>query len=126
MPKQYVVGIDIGGQTSKLGVVDARGDVLSQTVIRTDTFGRDADAYIAALAEAVKSCIMQASLTPEDIRGIGVGAPNGNYYTGEVEIDGRIYTYEGDSLEELREDFEDIIDSVIAFDDMDDEMEDED
>ena len=84
MPKQYVVGIDIGGQTSKLGVVDARGDVLSQTVIRTDTFGRDADAYIAALAEAVKSCIMQASLTKEDIRGIGVGAPNGNYYTGEV------------------------------------------
>ena len=60
MPKQYVVGIDIGGQTSKLGVVDARGDVLSQTVIRTDTFGRDADAYIAALAEAVQSCIMQA------------------------------------------------------------------
>ena len=84
MPKQYVVGIDIGGQTSKLGVVDARGDVLSQTVIRTDTFGRDADAYIAALAEAVKSCIMQAGLTKEDIRGIGVGAPNGNYYTGEV------------------------------------------
>ena len=84
MAKQYVVGIDIGGQTSKLGVVDARGDVLSQTVIRTDTFGRDADAYIAALAEAVKSCIMSAGLTKEDIRGIGVGAPNGNYYTGEV------------------------------------------
>ena len=48
-----------------------------------------------------------------------------DYYTGEVEIDGRIYTYEGDTLEELREDFEDIIDSVIAFDEMDDEMEDE-
>ena len=48
-----------------------------------------------------------------------------DYYTGEVEIDGRIYTYEGDSLEELREDFEDIIDSVIAFDEMDDEMEDD-
>ena len=84
MPKQYVVGIDIGGQTSKLGVVDARGDVLSQTVIRTDTFGRDADAYIAALAEAVKSCVAQADMTMDDIRGIGVGAPNGNYYTGEV------------------------------------------
>lgn len=84
MSKQYVVGIDIGGQTSKLGVVDARGDVLSQTVIRTDTFGRDADAYIAALAEAVKSCVAQADMTMDDIRGIGVGAPNGNYYTGEV------------------------------------------
>ena len=46
-----------------------------------------------------------------------------DYYTGEVEIDGHIYTYEGDSLEELQEDFEDIIDSIIAFDEMDDEEE---
>ena len=84
MEKQFVVGIDIGGQTSKLGVVDARGDVLAQTVIRTDTFGSDADAYVAALAEAVKSLIKQAGKEPEEIRGIGVGVPNGNYYTGEV------------------------------------------
>ena len=62
--KQYVVGIDVGGQTSKLGVVDARGDVLAQTVIRSDTYGDDAGAFISAL--------------------VGVGAPNGNYYTGEV------------------------------------------
>ena len=84
MEKQFVVGIDIGGQTSKLGVVDARGDVLAQTIIRTDTFGADADAYVAALAEAVKVCIAQAGKTPAEIRGIGVGVPNGNYYTGEV------------------------------------------
>ena len=44
-----------------------------------------------------------------------------DYYTGEVVVDGRIYTYEGDSLEELREDFEDIIDSIIAFDEMGDD-----
>ena len=43
-----------------------------------------------------------------------------DYYTGEVKIDDHIYTYEGDTLEELREDFEDIVDSVIAFDEMDD------
>ena len=36
MDKQYVVGVDVGGQTSKIGVVDARGDVLVQSVIRTD------------------------------------------------------------------------------------------
>ena len=44
-----------------------------------------------------------------------------DYCTGEVTIGGRIYTYEGDSLEELREDFEDIIDSIIAFDEMGDD-----
>ena len=37
MDMPYVVGIDVGGQTSKLGVVDMRGQVLAQTVIRTDT-----------------------------------------------------------------------------------------
>ena len=47
-----------------------------------------------------------------------------DYYTGEVVIDGQIYTYEGDTLEELREDFEDIIDSMLAFDEMDDEDDD--
>lgn len=46
-----------------------------------------------------------------------------DYYTGEVEIDGRLYTYEGDTFEELQEDFEDIIDSIIAFDEMEDEEE---
>ena len=48
-----------------------------------------------------------------------------DYYTGEVVIDGRIYTYEGDTFEELQEDFEDIIDSMIAFEEKGDE-EDED
>ena len=54
MARQFVVGVDIGGQTSKIGVVDARGEVLAQSVIRTDTFGEDANAYIDALADAVK------------------------------------------------------------------------
>ena len=84
MEKQFVVGIDVGGQTSKIGVVDARGDVLAQTVIRSDIYGEDADSFIEALAKAVKSCILDAGKSEEEIRGIGVGAPNGNYYTGEV------------------------------------------
>ena len=81
--KQYVVGIDVGGQTSKLGVVDARGTVLAQSVIRTDTYGDDADAFLDALATAVKAVIKESGKEGE-IRGVGVGAPNGNYYTGEV------------------------------------------
>lgn len=78
-----VVGIDVGGQTSKIGVVDARGNVLAQTVIRTDTYS-DVDPYIAELAEAVKKVIKDAGAEGK-VRGIGVGAPNGNYYTGTIE-----------------------------------------
>ena len=82
MEKQYVVGVDVGGQTSKIGVVDARGDVLVQSVIRTDGHSDAAD-FIAALAAAIKELVVKADKVGE-IRGIGVGAPNGNYYTGEI------------------------------------------
>lgn len=78
-----VVGIDVGGQTSKLGVVDARGTVLAQTVIRTDTYS-DVAPYIVELAEAVRKVIKEAGAEGK-VRGIGVGAPNGNYYTGQIE-----------------------------------------
>ena len=84
LQKQFVVGVDIGGQTSKIGLVDARGDVLFQNVIRTDIYGEDADAYIKDLAEAIKACVEQGGKQLEEVRGVGVGAPNGNYYTGEI------------------------------------------
>ena len=83
MDQDFVVGVDVGGQTSKIGVVDARGDVLAQTVIRSDTYGSDAVAFISALATAIKACVADAGKESQ-IRGIGVGAPNGNYYTGEI------------------------------------------
>ena len=83
MNSSYVVGIDVGGQTSKIGVVDARGTVLAQTVIRTDTYDT-VEPYIAELAEAVNRLIKDTQ-TEGKVRGIGVGAPNGNYYTGTIE-----------------------------------------
>ena len=83
MNSSYVVGIDVGGQTSKIGVVDARGTVLAQTVIRTDTYDK-VEPYIAELAEAVNKLIKESG-TEGKVRGIGVGAPNGNYYTGTIE-----------------------------------------
>ena len=83
MDSTFVVGIDVGGQTSKIGVVDARGTVLAQTVIRTDTYDH-VEPYIAELAEAVNKLIKESG-TEGKVRGIGVGAPNGNYYTGTIE-----------------------------------------
>ena len=83
MAQELVIGIDVGGQTTKCGVVDARGTVLAQTVIRTDTYS-EVEHYIAELAEALNRIIKEAGAEGL-IRGIGVGAPNGNYYTGDVE-----------------------------------------
>ncbi len=83
MAEQLVIGIDIGGQTTKCGVVDARGDVLSQTVVRSDSH-TDVKPYIDELAVALKKLIADAD-AEGSVRGIGVGAPNANYYTGEIE-----------------------------------------
>ncbi len=82
--KQYVVGIDVGGQTTKMGVVDARGQVVAQTVIRSDNYD-DAEPYLDEVAAALKKIIADAGVEGQ-IRGIGIGAPNGNYYTGMVEM----------------------------------------
>jgi len=82
MAKDYVVGIDIGGQSSKLGVVDARGEVLAQSVVKANG-SADSNVIISELADAVLKLVEQAGKRGE-IRGIGVGAPNGNYYTGTI------------------------------------------
>ena len=83
MNSQLVVGIDIGGQTTKLGVVNIQGNVLAQTVIRTDTYS-EVEPYIAELADAINKIIKEADAEGK-VRGIGVGAPNGNYYKGTIE-----------------------------------------
>lgn len=82
MEKQFVVGVDVGGQTAKIGIVDARGDVLIQSIIRTDSH-EDANIFVSNLADAIKDLIAKSGKEGQ-IRGVGVGAPNGNYYTGEI------------------------------------------
>ena len=81
--QNLVIGVDVGGQTSKCGIVDARGTVIAQTVIRTDNFDT-VEPYIAELAEALTKLVKETGAEGK-IRGIGVGAPNANYYTGDIE-----------------------------------------
>ncbi|MBQ0093868.1 MAG: ROK family protein [Bacteroidales bacterium] len=83
MEKKYVVGIDIGGQSAKIGIVDARGEVLTQTVIVSNKH-TVAQEFVDYLAQTVLTLIKQADVEGQ-VRGIGVGAPDGNYYTGDIE-----------------------------------------
>ena len=82
MEKPYVLGIDIGGQTAKCGIVNARGEVLAQTILVSNKH-EDAPSFVEALAQTLKKLITDAALE-DQVQGIGVGAPNGNYYTGEI------------------------------------------
>ena len=83
LEKKFVVGVDIGGQSAKCGVVDARGNVIAQTRIVSNT-QTEAEVFVKELAVALKGIIAQAGAEGQ-VRGIGVGAPNGNHYTGQIE-----------------------------------------
>ena len=82
MEQPYVLGIDIGGQTAKCGIVNARGEVLAQTILVSNVY-TDAISFVNALASTLKKLMSDAGLEGQ-VRGIGVGAPNGNYSTGEI------------------------------------------
>ena len=80
---KLIVGIDIGGTNTKFGLTDFEGNVVFQSKIKTRGNG-SFPKYITKLAEAIH--IGKSESAPEaDIIGVGVGAPNANYYRGTIE-----------------------------------------
>lgn len=84
MDKPYVIGMDMGGTNTVFGIVDARGTVIAKSAIKTGSH-TDVNLYIDAIyVELIK--LIDAVGGAEKIKGIGIGAPNGNYYTGNIEF----------------------------------------
>ncbi len=84
MEKPYVVGIDIGGTNTVFGIVDARGTILCSSSIKTQAYD-DVNNYADAVCTNLLPLIESVG-GKEKIKGIGVGAPNGNYYNGTIEF----------------------------------------
>lgn len=82
--KPYVVGMDIGGTNTVFGIVDANGNVVSQDSIKTKAYPEIND-YVNAIGERLGKLI-EAVGGVDKIQGMGVGAPNGNYYNGNIEF----------------------------------------
>lgn len=83
MSKPYVLGIDIGGTNTVFGIVDARGVVIATSSIKTQKHS-EISAYIDELyAEVTK--LIEENDAVDKIHGIGIGAPNANYFTGVIE-----------------------------------------
>jgi glucokinase len=79
----YVIGVDIGGTGTKYGIVDKDGNVLHSSSMPTNTH-EHVHTYIDALHEKLSELIEKVGGVGR-IKGIGVGAPNGNIYTGTIE-----------------------------------------
>lgn len=82
--KPYVIGLDLGGTNSVFGIVDSRGEIKASTAIKTQAY-EDANDYVAAACEALQP-IIDVVGGIDKIKGMGIGAPNGNYYTGNIEF----------------------------------------
>ncbi len=83
LSRQIAIGIDIGGTNTKFGLVNHRGEILAKGSIKTEDYKQVED-FIDALYSNIKPLIDETSVTRLD--GIGVGAPNANYYTGTIEL----------------------------------------
>lgn len=84
MEKPYVVGMDIGGTNTVFGIVDSRGNVLSTDSVKTQQYAKIED-YVDAVCKKLLPLI-QSIGGVDKIKGMGVGAPNGNYYNGTIEF----------------------------------------
>ena len=84
MMKPYVIGLDLGGTNSVFGIVDSRGEIKATTAIKTQGYDSVED-YVDAAVEALKVIIDQVGGI-NTIKAMGIGAPNGNFYTGTIEF----------------------------------------
>ncbi len=77
------VGIDIGGTNTVYGIVDNQGNVFCEGVISTQDYIK-VDDFISSLAQRVRAQLDSLDFDYE-LKGIGVGAPNANYFRGTIE-----------------------------------------
>ncbi len=82
--KPYVIGLDLGGTNSVFGIVDSRGEIKATTSIKTQGY-LTVQEYVNASCEALQVIIDQMGGIA-NIKAMGIGAPNGNYYNGTIEF----------------------------------------
>jgi len=83
MAKEYVVGIDVGGQSAKLGLVDRRANIIARKVMDTKVYKvGQAENFMDDISASIMELVSKVGI--ENVQGVGIGAPNGNYYEGTI------------------------------------------
>lgn len=82
--KQYTIGLDLGGTNSVFGIVDAEGNIIEHTSIKTQGY-ENAEKYVDACMDALHVIIEKVGGI-STIASMGIGAPNGNILSGCIEF----------------------------------------
>ncbi|MBI5472481.1 MAG: ROK family protein [Ignavibacteriae bacterium] len=81
--KEVAIGIDVGGTNTAIGLVDKDGRCLALSTISTNSFPTPEE-FVRAVHACIQSLLSNAA--DWQLKGIGIGAPNGNYYNGTIEF----------------------------------------
>lgn len=82
--KPYVIGVDLGGTNTVFGIVDKDGNIIAEDSIKTQKYAT-AEEFVDAGVECLNGVISRVGGL-DNIQGMGIGAPNGNYYNGTIEF----------------------------------------
>ena len=82
--KPYVIGLDLGGTNAVFGTVDKDANIVAQTSVKTQKYNT-VEAFVEECVNALKPIIEEVGGI-EKIQGMGIGAPNGNYHRGTIEL----------------------------------------
>lgn len=81
----YAIGMDIGGTNTVVGIVDREGHVVASDSVKTQDYPL-INEYVTAVSTRIKQMMDNLKLSFNDMAGLGIGAPNGNYYRGTIEF----------------------------------------
>lgn len=82
-PKPYVIGLDLGGTNAVFGIVNQRGEILATSAIKTQAYNK-VDEFVNAGVRCLEPIIKDVGGI-DQIKAMGIGAPNANFYRGTVE-----------------------------------------
>lgn len=78
------IGIDVGGTNVSIGFVSNDGKIIYNASYPINKYPSAKD-FVEFFSNVIKEKIQEMNLE-DKVKGIGIGAPNGNYYTGAIEF----------------------------------------
>ena len=81
---KYAFGVDIGGTNTVVGLIDRAGKVLGTDSVKTQSLPV-LEEYVKTVSNMARELLKKHNVALSELAGMGIGAPNANYYTGNIE-----------------------------------------